>query len=82
MLDGCFIRFKALQMLRLSLSCCYRALPLAWKVVTSKEGGERAVCTAMLKHVAPLLAHTRRVTFLANRGFRDRDWARTCRTHG
>jgi hypothetical protein len=29
MLDGCFIRHKALQILRMSLSHCYRALPLA-----------------------------------------------------
>lgn len=30
-LDGCFIRHKTLQMLRLSLSHCFRALPLAWE---------------------------------------------------
>jgi hypothetical protein len=82
MLDGCFIRHKALQMLRLSLSHCYRALPLAWEVVTSKGGVEMQVCDAMLDHVAGLLAHARRVTFRADRGFRDRDWARKCRQLG
>ena len=39
-LDGCFIRHKNLQMLRLSLSHCFRALPLAWEVVTSKGNVE------------------------------------------
>lgn len=82
MLDGCFIRQKALQMLRLSLSHCYRALPLCWEVVTSKGNVELEVCDSMLDHVATLLKRTRRVTFLADRGFRDRTWARKCRTLG
>lgn len=82
MLDGCFVHGEALQMLRLSLSHCYRALPLAWEVVASAGLVELAVCEAMLEHVAKLLSRTRRVTFLADRGFRDRDWARKCRTLG
>jgi len=49
-LDGCFIRQKALQILRLSLSHCYRALPLAWEVVTNKGNVELDVCEAMLDH--------------------------------
>jgi hypothetical protein len=82
MLDGCFVHGEALQMLRLSLSHCYRALPLAWEVVASPGLVELTVCEAMLEHVAKLLSRTRRVTFLADRGFRDRDWARKCRTLG
>jgi hypothetical protein len=74
MLDGCFVHGEALQMLRLSLSHCYRALPLAWEVVASAGLVELAVCEAMLEHVTKLLSRTRRVTFLADRGFRDRDW--------
>jgi hypothetical protein len=77
-LDGCFIRHKTLQMLRRSLSHCYRALPLAWEVVTSKGNVEVAVCERMLRYVAELLGHTRRVTFLADRGFRGREWAKLC----
>lgn len=77
-LDGCFIRHKTLQMLRLSLSHCYRALPLAWEVVTSKGNVEVEVCERMLRYVAALLGHTRRVTFLADRGFRGREWAKLC----
>jgi hypothetical protein len=77
-LDGCFIRHKTLQMLRLSLSHCFRALPLAWEVVTSKGNVESEVCERMLRYVAELLTHTRRVTFLADRGFRGREWAKLC----
>ena len=79
MLDGCFVNGEALQMLRVSLSHCYRALPLAWEVLARAGLVELAVCEAMLDHVAKLLKRTRRVTFLADRGFRDRDWARKCR---
>jgi hypothetical protein len=78
-LDGCFIRQKALQILRLSLSHCYRALPLAWEVVTNQGNVELDVCAMMLEHVAKLLKRMRRVTFLADRGFRSRSWARKCR---
>ena len=79
MLDGCFVYGDRLQMLRVSLSHCYRALPLSWKVVTSKGLVALDCCEDMLEHVAHLLKRTRRVTFLADRGFRDRDWARKCR---
>lgn len=82
MLDGCFIRHKTLQMLRLSLSHCSRALPLAWEVVTSNGNVEVAVCEGMLRYVADLLGQTRRVTFLADRGFRGREWAKLCVTLG
>jgi hypothetical protein len=75
MLDGCFIRHKTLQMLRLSPSPCFRALPLAWEVVTSKGHVATEVCARMLRSVAELLQPTRRVTLLADRGFRGREWA-------
>lgn len=81
-LDGCFIRHKTLQILRVSLSHCYRALPLAWEVSTSQGLVALDVCEAMLEYVADVLCPVRRVTFLADRGFRDRDWARTCRSLG
>jgi hypothetical protein len=78
MLDGCFVDADRLQMLPVSLSHCYRALPLAWEVVTSKGLVALDSCEEMLDHVAQLLARTRRVTFPADRGFRDRDWASKC----
>jgi hypothetical protein len=79
-LDGCFIRAKALQILRVSLSHCYRALALAWEVVTDTGNVELEVCKTMLEHVAKLLKRMRRVTFLAARGLGSREWARLCRT--
>jgi hypothetical protein len=80
MLDGCFVYRDRLQILRLSLSLCYRALPLAWNVVATKGVVALEVCEPMLERVATLLSRTRRVTFLADCGFRDRDWARKCRS--
>ena len=77
-LDGCFIRDKSPQILRVSLSHCYRALPLAWEGVTSKGNVELEVCESMLNHVATCLKRMRHVTFLADRGFRSREWARKC----
>jgi hypothetical protein len=77
-LDGCFIRHKTLQIVRVSLSHCYRALPLAWEVSRSQGLVALDVCDAMLDDVAALLDGTKRVTFLADRGFRDRDWAEKC----
>src|SRR5215216_178046 len=69
MLDGCFVYGDRLQMLRISLSHCYRALPLAWKVVPTKGLVSLDVCELMLEHVARLLKRTRRVTFLADVDF-------------
>jgi hypothetical protein len=40
------------------------------------------VCTAMLNHGACLLQPVASVTWLADRGFRDRDWAQHCCTLG
>jgi hypothetical protein len=48
MLDGCFIRHKSLQILRVSLSHCYRAQPLAWEVVTCKGNVALDSCDTML----------------------------------
>ena len=78
-LDRCFVYGDRLQMLRLSLSHCYRALPLAWVVVSTKGVVALEVCESLLEQTANLLSRTRRVTFLADRGFRSRDWARKCR---
>jgi len=78
-LDGCFVYGDRLQMQRRSLSHGFRALPLAWTVVQSKGLVALDVCAPMLRHVAKLLKRMRRVTFLADRGYRGRDWARMCR---
>lgn len=67
---------------RVSLSHCYRSLPLCWEVVANKGNVELEVCDSALDHVATQLKRTRRATFLASRGFIDRAWARKCRTLG
>ncbi|MFQ3639151.1 MAG: hypothetical protein SNJ62_03970 [Chloracidobacterium sp.] len=76
MLDGGFIRHKTLQMLRVSLSPCDRALPRAWEVVTNKGNVALEVGDPLLDQGALLLTRMRRVTVLADRGVRDRAWAR------
>jgi hypothetical protein len=81
-LDGCTVNRGALQILRISLSHCARALPLAWHVVAGMGLVQLEVCVAMLNHVACLLQPVASVTLLADRGFRDRDWAQHCCTLG
>ena len=78
-LDGCLVNHEALQFFRLSLSHCFRAIPLTW--LTVKGPGLITVekCEALLTEAAQLLRHTATVTFLADRGFRDKDWAKKCR---
>lgn len=77
-LDGCLVNHEALQFFRLSLSHCFRAIPLTWLV--EKGPGLITVekCIALLNEAAQLLAAVTSVTFLADRGFRDRDWACQC----
>jgi len=77
-LDGCSVNHEALQFFRLSLSHCFRALPLAWLVVQGPGLIQMEVCAALLEQAARLLALTAAVTFLADRGFRDTDWAEKC----
>lgn len=76
-LDGCLVNHDTLQFFRLSLSHCFRALPLAW-LVKGKGLITLEKCEALLDEVAQLLAHVAGVTLLADRGFRDKDWARKC----
>lgn len=80
--DGCSVNHEALQFFRLSLAHCFRALPLAW--LTVKGPGLITVekCAALLADAAQLLTAMQSVTFLADRGFRDKDWAGQCQTLG
>jgi hypothetical protein len=79
-LDGCLVNHEALQFFRLSLSHCLRAIPLSWLVVKGPGLITVEKCDALLTEAAKLLRHVASVTFLADRGFRDKDWARKCRT--
>jgi hypothetical protein len=77
-LDGCIVNHEALQFFRLSLSHCFRAISLTWLVVTGPGLITVEKCEALLNEAARLLTQIRTVTFLADRGFRDKDWARKC----
>ena len=75
-LDGCLVNHEALQCFRLSLSHCFRAIPLTWLVVKGPGLITVEKCEALLNEAATLLRHIATVTFLADRGFRDKDWAK------
>ena len=77
-LDGCSVNHEALQFFRLSLSHCNRALPLAWMVVASAGLIQVEACAALFEHVLQIMPPVASVTFLADRGFRDTDWAEKC----
>ncbi len=77
-LDGCSVNHEALQFFRLSFSYCYRALPLVWMVVASAGLIQVEACEALFEQVLRILPAMASVTFLADRGFRDTDWAEKC----
>lgn len=77
-LDGCSVNHEALQFFRLSLSHCFRAIPLTWLVVEGPGLITVEKCERLLNEAAKLLRHVATVTFLADRGFRDKDWAQKC----
>ena len=77
-LDGCSVNHAALQFFRLSLSHCFRAIPLTWVVVKGPGLITVEKCDALLNEAAQLLRPVATVTFLADRGFRDKDWAQKC----
>jgi hypothetical protein len=79
MLEGCSVNHEALQFFRLSLSHCFRAIPLTGLVVKGPGLITVEKCEALLNEAAPLLRHVAPVTFLADRGFRDKAWAVKCR---
>jgi len=78
-LDGCLVNHEALQFFRLSLSHCFRAIPLTWLVTKGPGLITVEKCEALLNEAAQLLQHMATVTFLADRGFRDKHWAYKCR---
>lgn len=77
-LDGCLVNHETLQFFRLSLSHGFRALPLTWLVLPGSGLVAVDKAQAALAEAAHLLARTAAVTFLADRGFRSKDWARKC----
>lgn len=78
-LDGVMVFGDRWQIFRLSLQHGCRAIPLAWVVMEAKGVTQVDKLEAMLKRVAKFLRHrVKWVTFLADRGFRDCDWAQMC----
>jgi hypothetical protein len=79
MLDGVAVFGDRLQIFRLSLVHGHRAIPLVWKVIPGKGLTQVEVLEAMLTQAAEFLRpRVKRVRFLADRGFRDCDWADLC----
>jgi hypothetical protein len=75
-LDGLMVFGNHWQIFRLSLEHGCRAIPLAWVVIPGKGLVRIEKLQAMLEQVAAFLKpRVKSVTFLADRGFRDCDWA-------
>lgn len=78
-LDGLAVFGDRWQIFRLSLQHGCRAIPLAWVVLPGKGLTQVEKLSAMLERVAQFLApRVTAVTLLADRGFRDCDWAEMC----
>jgi len=78
-LDGVMVFGDRWQIFRLSLQHGCRAIPLAWVVLEGKGVTQVDKLDEMLKRVAKFLrSRVKQVTFLADRGFRDCDWAEMC----
>jgi hypothetical protein len=82
-LDGLMVFGNHWQIFRLSLEHGCRAIPLAWVVIPGKGLVGIEKLQTMLEQVAAFLKpRVKGVTFLADRGFRDCDWADLCRKIG
>lgn len=77
-LDATSVHHGKLQILRLSLSHCFRALPLTWLVISGSGLISLAHALPLLREAARLLCNVGAVTFLADRGFRSTEWAHYC----
>lgn len=82
-LDGVLVYGDRLQIFRLSLEHGCRAIPLGWVVVKGKGLTQVEILREMLQRVADFLkTRVEHVLFLADRGFRDCDWANLCQELG
>ncbi len=78
-LDSVEVFGGRLQIFRLSLRHGCRAIPLVWTVIAGKGLTQAEVLQPMLSRAAQFLRpRVKRVLFLADRGFRDCDWATLC----
>jgi hypothetical protein len=82
-LDGVMVGGGRWQILRLSLAHGQRAIPLGWVVVPGTGIPPVEKLEKMLRQVAEFLRlRVKTVNFLADRGFRDCDWAQLCQKLG
>lgn len=82
-LDGVMVFGDRWQIFRVSLQHGCRAIPLAWTVVEGKGLVKITKLKNMLEKVQRFLEnHVSQVTFLADAGFRDCDWAQLCKKLG
>lgn len=78
-LDSVAVFGGRLQIFRLSLRHGCRAIPLVWMVIEGQGLTQAEVLQPMLSRAAKFLhPRVKRVRFLADRGFRDCDWASLC----
>lgn len=78
-LDGVMVFGDRWQIFRLSLVHGCRAVPLVWTVIPGKGVTRVERLEAMLARAAEFLQpRVTQVVFLADRGFRDCDWAKVC----
>ena len=78
-LDGVMVFGDRWQIFRVSLQHGCRAIPIAWTIVEGKGLVKVTKLKSMLEKVQKFLKkYVKRVTFLADAGFRDCDWAQLC----
>ena len=82
-LDGVRVHGGRWQIFRVSLQHGCRAIPLAWLVVKGKGLVKVSKLKGTLEKVQKLLKkYVKQVTFLADAGFRNCDWAQLCEELG
>jgi len=82
-LDGVMVFGDRWQIFRVSLQHGCRAIPIAWTIVEGKGLVKVAKLKGMLEKVQRFLKkYVKQVTFLADAGFRDCDWAQLCEKPG
>jgi hypothetical protein len=82
LIDGLAVNNDKLQVLRVSLSHAYRALPLGWLVLEGKGPPTVEQAAPLLREIRCLLKAVASVTLIADRGFHDVDWAIQCLKYG
>jgi len=82
-LDGVMVFGDRWQIFRVSLRHGCRAIPIAWTIVEGNGLVKVAKLKSMLEKVQRFLKrYVKRVTLLADAGFRDCDWAQLCQDLG